>query len=135
MTAKSIKKEYALVGLNEVAFFTVERSGQEDPSQGDRVQVTCSLHLPASNKARNSSLLLEELRFSDRLSLDSYSLTAYWGNGHEGKGNTRFLNKKFLAKNWKDAFYQAECWSETQINKLNNALRERKRTLEEAEGE
>ena len=116
------RNELKLHGLEEKAVIEIEKSGQEDPAKGDRIEVTGTLYLP------------KDLEFGGRLQIMGAALRM-WGN------KKRFcLEETHRQKNdtWRGESYSRTGWGayldlKAEVQKINNALKERERKLKEAE--
>ncbi len=109
------------------AFYGIERAGQCAPSVSDDVQVTLRIHLPAAHNA-----LVPELQFDSRCVVDGCVLASYWGT-YEETTMTVARSRNFAGPSWRYAFEVADTYAVSEIEKLEIALADRARALEDAE--
>jgi hypothetical protein len=111
------------------AFYTIERAGQEDPAKGDRVCVKLRLYLPCEEGVSD---LKKDIRFDRRSYMLGIPLWWNWG-GYNDDERCRFMEKVFLAETWREAFVEAKEYAEQEIEKLEEAIRNREEALQKAE--
>lgn len=122
-TTRKIESEKSAVSG---AYYTVERDGQEEPDEGDRILVKCTIHLPASNGHIDKSL-----HFFKRATIMDSFLCHSWGDKIVPNYLSRSVN--FINKKWRDAFLNAAQYAQEEIQKLDDALIARAKALEDAE--
>ena len=110
------------------AFYTIERNGQEDPAKGDRVCVKLRIYLQCEDGSGN---IKKDLRFDRRVLILGIPLWCNWGNYNDE--GFRQMEKLFLAETWKQAFIEAKDYAEQEIEKLEEAIRNREEALQRAE--
>lgn len=111
------------------AFYTIERNGQEDPAEGDRVCVKLRIYLPCQDGSDN---IKKDIRFNRRVLILDTPLWCNWGN-YNNDERCRFETKVFLAETWKQAFIEAKDYAEQEIEKLEEAIIKREEALQIAE--
>ena len=110
------------------AFYTIERNGQEDPADGDRVCVKLRIYLQCED---GSGSIKKDLRFDRRVLMLGIPLWSNWGNYNDE--GFRQMEKLFLAETWREAFIEAKDYAEQEIEKLEEAIRNREEALQRAE--
>ena len=110
------------------AFYTIERNGQEDPAKGDRVCVKLRIYLPAQEDHE----IKKDLRFDRRALVLGIPVWRNWGT-YSCDEESRFIEITFLAETWREAFVEAKDYAEQEIEKLEEAIRNREEALQRAE--
>ena len=109
-------------------FYTIERNGQEDPADGDRVCVKLRIYLPCCEDGS----IKKDLRFDRRVLILGIPLWRNWGNYSDAE-ECRFMTKVFLAETWREAFIEAKDYAEQEIENLEEAIIKREEALQRAE--
>lgn len=107
----------------------IERAGQEKPEDGDRVIVKATLVLPADEKNE----IVGDIQFRTRVHIFEEDLYSGWGYYSESEDGIRINVKKFFSEKWQDGFIEAEEYIVSELEKLDTAIQNRKKKLEEAE--
>ena len=111
------------------AFYTIDRAGQEDPAKGDRVKVVLRVYLPCEEGVSD---IKKDLRFDRRVLILGIPIWSNWGYYSDDVG-FRQMEKVFLAETWREAFVEAKDYAEQEIEKLEEAIRNREEALQRAE--
>lgn len=111
------------------ATYTIQRSGQCDPDQSDKVEVQATLQLPIN---ANNSHLRDDLRFGDRCEIARNPLRWDWGVTSNCR-KWRVSTQVFFAETWTEAEQEATTWAESELMKLDRALMVRASWLRAAE--
>lgn len=111
------------------AFYTIERNGQEDPAEGDRVCVKLRIYLPCQE---GSDDIKKDIRFIRRVLILDTPIYSNWGDYNDDE-RCRFMTKVFLAETWREAFVEAKNYAEQEIEKLEEAIIKREEALQKAE--
>ena len=114
------KKE---VTLRDGISYILKRDGQRHPQDGDEVIVAAELYLPMEN-----GFLKREIQFGDRVQIGGANLSTYY-MGHD----PAFMDRRFRATTWAEAFDAAEAWAASELKKLTDALDARAAALVAAE--
>jgi len=125
---KTHKKTYVIdLGDGIKAKYSIERKGQQHPSEGDGIVVEAQINLPAED-----GRLDPRLQFGNRLKLCDFPLDMNWGVAIEE--GFRCWRKHFIATTWAQAFADGEAWARAKLQKLADALAIRAQALQNAEG-
>jgi septin family protein len=126
------KKEFENVLGIAGAKIVLERVGQQQMDNNDKVLVRGTIYLPTNGPGNGN--LADNLRFGDRVKIFESRLSWNWGQYDEESGRMK-ESRTWQATTWKEAFeeIEKECFGEVQ--KLRNALDARQKALEDAEKE
>ena len=111
------------------AFYTIEEAGQEDPAEGDRVCVKLRIYLPCEEGVSD---IKKDIRFDRRVLISGIPLWWNWGYYSDDE-RCRFQTKVFFSATWREAFVEAKDYAEQEIEKLEEAIRNREEALQRAE--
>lgn len=109
--------------------YKIERYVQKLPDQGNNIQALGAIYLPCNS---NNTYLKGELRFGTKLRIAGRTLYYDWGQ-YIAEKNVREENKVFESDRWYKAFEDAEKWCQSELQKLVDAISERKKALVDAE--
>jgi len=112
------------------AYFEISRDGQDEVESSDKVKCLAKIFLPCNE---SFEYLRRDLVFRHRIFLMDERLGGRWGYRKESIPNFRFNSKAFFGKKWAALFAEAERYCDTEIEKLEKAIRDRKQALEDAE--
>ena len=125
---KTYKKSMVVeLGDGIKAKYSIERKGQQHPSEGDGIVVEAQIHLPADGYYLDS-----RLQFGNRLKLCDFPLETNWGVAVQD--GFRSWRRQFIATTWAQAFADGEAWARAQLQKVADALAARTQALQNAEG-
>jgi hypothetical protein len=130
---QKIEKTVKLVNGME-AKIVIGRGGQEPLGVSDKVWAYGRLYLPAKEVPLNGTRLREELRFEKRLTILYQHLGWGWGSNHSTNDN-KFVYEEIrqTGTKWAEIFEALETTLEEEIEKLNEALKQRQKALDNAE--
>jgi hypothetical protein len=112
------------------------RLGLQPPKDGDHVVARGYVLLPARGRQ-----ILPDIQFGERLSVMGHALCDWWGLGKSllppqfprPEGEWKFNVVEFHAPTWREAMTAAWEYAHSELMKLEDALAQRQRALEEAE--